>query len=271
MGEIIAFISIKGGVGKTTLALETAVNLVRKYNKKVLLVDANFSAPNIGLYLNVISDFTLHDCLEDVPLHNSIYEAFGVDIIPASINHERNVDVSKLKKILEKYKNRYDFIILDSSPNQEELKSVIRASDKVFIVTSPDNVTLKTSLKAANMAKEEKTPIEGIIVNKIRSPKHEYNLSEIEDIYEIPVLAKIKDSKKMVVSLHNKTPISVEYPNNCVSKEICRFASCLCGESEFQNKINQKMLTLISKEKINRDVYRNKYYESQIKNIPKSN
>lgn len=270
MGEIITFVSMKGGVGKTTLALETAANLVHKFKKKVLLVDGNFSAPNIGLYLNVISDYTLHNCLEDVPLHNSIYESYGIDIVPASFNYERKVDITKLKKILQAYKKRYDFIIVDSSPNIEEMRPAIAASDKVFIVTSPDNVTLKTSLKAIDIAKEERVPAVGIIVNKIRSPKHEYNLAQIENISEIPVLAKIKDSKKIVTSLYDKKPISLEFPNNCISKEICRFASCLCGESEFQNRLNQKLLTLISKEKINRDIYRDKYYESQIKSVPKA-
>ncbi len=268
MGEIIAFVSVKGGVGKTTIALETAANLVHKFNKKVLLVDGNFSAPNIGLYLNVISDYTLHNVLDDVPLHNSIYEAFGIDIVPASLHFNKKIDTSKLKKILSNYKKRYDFIILDSSPNYEELKSVISASDKVFIITSPDDVTLRTSLKAVDAAKEERVPIEGIVVNKIRSPKHEYNLSQIEEISEIPVLAKIRDSKKIIESSWDKKPISIEYPNNRISKEISRFASALCGESEFQNKINQRLLTLISKEKVNRDIYRNKYYESQIKSIP---
>jgi len=264
MGEIIAFVSVKGGVGKTTMSLEVAANLVHKFKKKVLLVDANFSAPNVGLYLNVISDYTLHNCLEDVPLTNSVYEAFGIDIVPASMDYERKVDITKLKKILANYKKRYDFIILDSSPSYEELKPVLNAADKVFIVTTPDNVTLRTSLKAATMAKEEKCQVEGIIVNKIRSPRHEYNLEQIEEIAEIPVLAKIKDSKKMVICLNNKKPISVEFPGNCISKEIARFASCLCGESEFPNKLNKKVMSLVAKEKVNRDVYRNKYYESQI-------
>ncbi len=264
MAEIIAFVSIKGGVGKTTMALETASALANNYNKRVLLVDANFSAPNVGLYLDLTSDFTLHDVLLDTPLHNSIYEAFGVDVVPASMYFHDSVDVFKLKKILEKFKPRYDFIIIDSSPNYEELKPVINAADKVFVVTSPDHVTLETSLKAAVLAKAENTPVEGVVVNKIRSPRHEYNLAEIEELYEMPVMAKIKDSKKVIVSTHFKKPVGIHAPNDHMSKEISRFASCLCGESEFQNSVTKKLLTTISKEKVNRDMYRQKLYESQI-------
>ena len=264
MTNILAFVSIKGGVGKTTLALETASSLVKNFNKKILLVDANFSAPNIGLYLDLTNDLTLHDALTGTPLHNAIYESHGIDILPASMSYHDEINPFKLKKILNKYKSRYDFIILDSSPNYEELKPVIAAADKIFLVTSPDNVTLTTTLKAAKMAREQKTPIEGIVVNKIRSPKHEYNLKEIETISEIPVLAKIKDHKKMAQSLYAKTPITFLDEANTISKEIKHFASAICGSPEkdgwFQKLIPFKKI--IQKEKVNRNLFREKFYES---------
>jgi len=265
MSNILAFVSIKGGVGKTTLALETASSLVNNFDKKVLLVDANFSAPNVGLYLDLTSDTTLHDALDGTLLHNAIYEAHGIDIIPASMHYRNEVDVFKLKKILNKYKTRYDFIILDSSPNYEELKPVIAAADKIFLVTSPDNVTLTTTLKAAKIAREQNTPIEGIVVNKIRSPKHEYNLNEIEIISEVPVLAKIKEHKKMAQALNEKTPITVLDEANTISKEIKKFASAICGSPEkdgwFQKLIPLK--EILQKEKINRQFLREKFYESE--------
>ena len=266
MNNILAFVSIKGGVGKTTLALETASSLANHFNKKVLLVDANFSAPNIGLYLDLTNDLTLHDALNGTLLHNTIYEAHGFDIIPASMYYRDEIDPFKLKKILNKFKNRYDFIILDSSPNYEELKPVIAAADKIFLVTSPDEVTLTTTLKAAKIAREQKTPIEGILVNKIRSPKHEYNLNEIEIISEVPVLAKIKEHKKMAQALHTKTPITILDETNTISREIKKFASAICGSPE-KNGWFQKLLPLkniLQKEKINRQFLREKFYESSL-------
>lgn len=266
MTNILAFVSIKGGVGKTTLALEVASSLVKNFNKKVLLVDANFSAPNIGLYFDLTNDLTLHDALSGTLLHNAIYEAHGIDIIPASMYYHDEVDPFKLKKLLNKYKPRYDFIILDSSPNYEELKPVIAAADKIFLVTSPDNVTLTTTLKAAKIAREQNTPIEGIVVNKIRSPKHEYNLKEIETISEVPVLAKIHDHKKMIRSLHAKTPISILDETNSVSREIQRFASAICGSPETGGWF-QKLMPFketIQKEKVNRNLFREKFYESSL-------
>jgi len=265
MSNILAFVSIKGGVGKTTLALETAASLVHDFDKKVLLVDANFSAPNIGLYLDLTNELTLHDALNGVKLHNTIYEAHGIDVIPASLNYGNDVDIFKLKKILHKFKNRYDYIILDSSPNYEELKPVIAAADKIFIVTSPDHMTLTTSLKAAKLAKSQDSPITGIIVNRIRSPRHEYNLSQIESISEIPVMARIKDHKGLARSLSEKTPITILDTSNIVSKEIRNMASAICGHPEKTNVFHRifKRTPIIGKEKINREFLRKKFYESE--------
>jgi pilus assembly protein CpaE len=265
MSNILSFVSIKGGAGKTTLALETATSLAKHFDKKVLLVDANFSAPNIALYLDLTKDYVLQDVLHQGTLpQNAIYEAHGIDILPSSLKYHKQIDPYKLKRILQKYKTRYDFIILDTSPNHEELKPIIAASDKVFLVSSPDHVTLNTTLKAATIAKQQKTPIEGIIINKIRSPRHEYNLREIETLSKVPVLARIKDHKKMAQALHKKTPISVLDETNTVSKEIKNLASAIAGSPE-KEKWFKKLFpttTMLGKEKVNRDFLRQNFYTS---------
>jgi len=259
MSNILSFVSIKGGVGKTTLALETATSLAKNFDKRVLLVDANFSAPNIALYLDLTSDYNLQDSLDSkTPLQNTIYEAHGIDVIPSALNYHKKIDPYKLKRLLQKYKNRYDFIILDTSPNYEELKPIIAASDQIFLVSSPDNMTLQTTLKAAKLAKEQKTPIKGIIINKIRSPRHEYNLQEIEKISNIPVLARIKEHKKMAHTLHSKTPISILDPKHQISKEIKNLSEAIAGHPKKEEWF-EKLLPyqpFISKEEINRQFYK---------------
>jgi MinD-like ATPase involved in chromosome partitioning or flagellar assembly len=264
MSNILSFVSIKGGVGKTTIAIEVATSLVKHFNKKVLLVDANFSAPNIHLHLNLTSDLTLHDALSGTMLHNTIYETHGIDIIPASLNYRKDVDPFKLKKLLQKYKKRYDFIILDSSPNYQELIPIIATSDQIFLVTSPDHVTLTTTLKAATLAQKKSTPVKGIIINKIRSPKHEYNTTKIEQIYDMPVLAKIPDHKKISKALYKKTPISILDDKNKISKEIKNLSSSICGQPEPTKWLDilYPLTSIIQKEKINRDILRQEFYDT---------
>jgi MinD-like ATPase involved in chromosome partitioning or flagellar assembly len=264
MSKILAFVSIKGGVGKTTLAMETAAALANKFDKRVLLVDANFSAPNVGMYLDLTKDVTLHDALSGTMLHNAIYEAHGFDVVPASMDYDDHVDVFKLKKVLEKFRDRYDFIILDSSPNHDELKPVIAAADRVFLVSSADHVTLDTTMKAARLARSQKTPIEGILVNKIRSPKHEHDLHTVESISDVPVLARVRDHKRMAESVFERKPMGVLDDSNPVAREIHRFASALCGVPEKGGFLSNLFPfgNLMPKEKVNREFVRQKFYES---------
>jgi len=256
---------LKGGVGKTTLALETASALANDFGKKVLLIDGNFSAPNIGLYLGLNYSNSLHNVLNGEGLHTAIYECYGIDVVPASLEFKDDVDPYKLKKILEKHKNRYDFIIIDSSPHQSEMLPAIAAADKIFVVTTPDTVTLQTSIKAAKIAKQNHLPIEGIIINKIRDPKYELELTEIEAISSLPVLAKIKDHKKVLEANFKRAPLNVYDGVNEVSKEIKRFASALCGIKEKKGFWESVGLNkLIKKEVVNRELFRQGFYTSPL-------
>jgi MinD-like ATPase involved in chromosome partitioning or flagellar assembly len=253
-------------VGKTCIALETASALANDFGKKVLLVDGNFSAPNIHLYLDLKHDSTLHDALNgENGLHSAIYEIYGLDVVPASMNFHSTVDPFKLKKILEKHKHRYDFIIIDSSPHQSEMIPAVAAADKIFVVTTPDEVTLNTSMKAASIAKKNNVPIEGVVINKIRSPRYELNLDEVEKAFGLPVLARIKDNKGLLESYHKKVPIIVYDSLNEVSREIKRFAGSLAGIKEERGFFAKLFGKDFRKESINRELMRQNFYEAQFK------
>jgi len=61
MGKAIGVISLKGGVGKTSIVVALGAAL-SELGKKVLLVDGNLSSPNLGLHLNIINpEKTIHD------------------------------------------------------------------------------------------------------------------------------------------------------------------------------------------------------------------
>ena len=117
-GKVLGVIGIKGGVGKTTIVLNLASVLANDYGKKVLVVDANFSSPHIGLHLGSVNHkTTLHDVLSDkAHIKHAVHEHdFGFDFIPASLD-TRNIKHLKLKNKLADLKNNYDYILLDSSP-----------------------------------------------------------------------------------------------------------------------------------------------------------
>lgn len=264
MGRVISFVSVKGGVGKTTISLEASICLANQFNKRVLLIDGNISAPNVGLYLDLTHKAALQDLLNGTSFQNSVYESYGVDVIPAALNHYDKTDILRLKKIIEKVKNKYDFIILDSSPHYSEMIPIIAASEMIFLVTTPDRVTLDTSLKAAKLARQNGTPIEGIIVNRIRDPLYELNCEEIEWTSGVPVIGKIKEEKKMIQCLFYKKPLMIKNPKSKSAEEIINICRALTGETERKNWFVEKFLKntekAMRKEQVNRELLRKKIY-----------
>jgi len=265
MVKSIGIIAIKGGVGKTSISASLATDLANRQRKKVLLVDANYSAPNLGLHMDIVEPAkTIHDVLSgNADISHAIHKRYGVDVIPGSFIYNKGINHFKLKGRIGKIKENYDFVIIDSSPSMnDEILSAMLASDNLFVVTTPDYPTLTCSLKAAKLAKERGVPISGLIINKIRNPRYETNLEEIEEVIGIPVVARIKDDSTMVKSLFTRIPASIYDRHSNFTKEIMRFSDAISGEPT-KTSFWKKMLSFgPGKEEVNRQVLRENFYKS---------
>jgi septum site-determining protein MinD len=265
MVKTIGIIAIKGGVGKTSISASLAADLANRQGRKVLLIDANYSAPNLGLYMNIVEPAkTIHDVLSGkADISHAIHKRYGVDVIPGSFIYNKGINHFKLKGRIGKIKENYDFVIIDSSPSMnDEILSAMLASDNLFVVTTPDYPTLTCSLKAAKLAKDRGVPISGLIINKVRSPKYEVDLEEIENTIGIPVVARIKDDSTMAKSLFTRIPASICDRSSNFAKEIMRFSDAISGELTKMPFWKKIFSFGIGKEEVNRQVLREDFYKS---------
>lgn len=272
MGKVIGIISIKGGVGKTTVATSLASDLVNYWGKKVLLIDANYSAPNVGLHMDITKPVkTIHDVLSGkANIIGAIHKRFGVDVIPGSYICNKGINTLKLKNRIESVRKDYDFVIIDSSPSlNDEMLSTIMASDNLFVVSTPDYPTLVCSLRAAVLAKEKGRPIAGIVLNKLRDPKYELNIEEIEGATGIPVVARIPDDKTSMKAVFSGVPIPVCDKKSAFAKEVNRLSAALNNEGEKKSFWRSLLPFKPNKEEINRQVLRESLYESIFDNKTK--
>jgi septum site-determining protein MinD len=258
MGRSIGMVSLKGGVGKTSSTLSLG-KAIADLGKKVLLVDANFSAPNLGMHLNLINpEVTLHHVLgRKNNLSEAIQKIGNLDILPSSLFPEIQINPLKLKEILKSIKKSYDFILIDSSPSlNDESLSTIFASDELFVISTPDHPTLSTTIKAIRVAKKHGANISGIILNKVYGKNFEISPLDVEKTSEIPVMAVIPYDTNFLKAVHNFHSFLEHSPNSIGGKEYRRLAEIVTGEK------NKKFISFVDLfrsfpklQDINREIY----------------
>jgi chromosome partitioning protein len=178
MTKVVSFINYKGGVGKTTLAVEIAAGLAYHHEKQVLLIDSD-PQTNATFYLmeedvweenyankgrtikelfdaalegksfdinNIIIDSGLrvHQKTNRLHLIPSHLDLYWIDLELASrigpkALRTRNI----IRTYLEKIKEKYDYIILDCPPNMNLVtQNAIVASESIVIICLPEFLSI---------------------------------------------------------------------------------------------------------------------------------
>lgn len=271
--RVIAVTSGKGGVGKTSISVNLALQL-QNLGKKVVIIDADFGLANVEVMLGIRPQYNLADLIYNGKSVDEIITQGpnGIGFISggSGVQDLVNLDKISLKKLISKMvklDSMYDVIIIDTGAGiSDSVIEFVISSPEVLLVVTPEPTSITDAyslLKAVNRKKDfdrEEKSIK-VITNRVQNQEEG---AEIYDKISIVVskflninleyLGYIPQDNGVSDSVLEQTPVLIREPNGEPAKQIKKMCNKLLDIKELEETksgIAKVFLRFIKTKKIN--------------------
>ena len=235
MAKVIVIASGKGGVGKTTSAINLGAAM-NHFGKDVLVVDANLSTPNLGLHLgSPEAPVNLNHILsKKADTEEAVYEhESGLKIVPASLSIKelKKIKMNKLKDFKKDFTNISDYVLVDSAAGLgEEALSAIDMADELVIVSNPEMPAITDALKTIKFSEQKKVPVTGVIMTRVKKNNIEMSPETVKEMLETPVLGMVPEDITVSKSLNMKDAVVHTHPRSSAARAYKEIAAKLIDQ-----------------------------------------
>ncbi len=232
MTKFIAVVSGKGGVGKTTTALNLAQALT-DLGRKTVILDANLVTPNIAIHLGIMNpECTINKFLRNEKSIKDItyMHECGVSFIPASPSYVefQKTNVQQLTEIFEHLDETAEFVVIDApSGLGYEVTQILKNSDEAIIVANPTLSSVMDALKTIHLARDHDNIVAGVVLNMTNRGRNELKQDEVQRILGQSIIANVKLDRKIRKSAYQQTPLVYKYPRSRSAKQYKQIAAYL--------------------------------------------
>lgn len=237
-GKVVAFYGAKGGVGTTTLAINTAIALHRELKRSVALVDANFQFGDHRVFLDLgLNQRSIVDAVEASSVDSEIMKRVmvrhdsGIDLLLAPPAPESAELVSSehhhLLKVIEVLKSMYDYVVVDMDHRLDEhMLDVIGAADRLVVVMTADLSCLKNVRLVLATMSQLAVPDERLMLVLNRANAFTgISARSVESVLKTPIADMIvNDYRTAVSSLNSGAPFMATKPESGLAKAVLELA-----------------------------------------------
>jgi len=220
---IIRVSSTKGGVGKSTIAINLAV-AIQMYGYRTLIVDLDMINPSVGLYLGLanVNMGAVEAIMNKVDISRAVvpHAATGLRVLPGKIENKYlipsathfNTFFSNLQKL------DYDFIIVDTQPGIPSTE-ILTYYDEALLITLPDEASSISAVKMLKHYSADKLRC-SIVVNRVGNKRYELSIREIEELCESKVSGILPEDENVKVSVSEHIPLYLKNEHEPFSSHI---------------------------------------------------
>ena len=237
-GQLVAVFNPKGGVGKTTIAVNLAAALVSR-GKRVLIVDADTVTGHIPTSLGMDGVPTVVDMWRDEldggPALSFDEQASahpsGLKVLPLSSSpiHTELLDPDRVARALVQARRAADVVIVDLHPSYSPLnRAVFDMADRIIVPVTPDLAAIRAAIKLVEVAEDLGLRNRlSLVVNRAASG---VALSDLERTIGLPVFGQIRSGGMLVVrTLNEGRPLVEIAPREKITQEFLSLADAVLG------------------------------------------
>ncbi|MDP9468236.1 MAG: AAA family ATPase [Chloroflexota bacterium] len=247
-GRIVTFFSPKGGVGTTTLAVNSAVLLAGGHNKaqghggRVLLIDLDLQFGQVATHLNLTPRYDISDmCRDEQALTDAALAATyltphssGISVLAAPANPEADfrVTVDQLEQAISMLKPAFDHVLVDcgSRLDSRTLWMLEQADTHIFVIF-PEIAALRATTLMLGFLAETATlrAVTHLVVNHV-FPKELLKTRDVENLLRAKPAAEIPYTEvDMIRAVNEGVPVVVSRPSSPASQAMQALAVAIVG------------------------------------------
>lgn len=244
--RVVVISSGKGGVGKSTLAINIALNFCEQ-GKRVILMDADMGLANLDVMLGLVPKYNLfHVIKEKKKIKDIIVKGpNGLDLIPggSGISELANLKEDELNRLLAEMKKldtSYDYLIIDTGAGiSKNVTAFLLAADDVLVISTPEptSITDAYSIVKSVTSSSYKGNLY-IVVNRVSNNAEGIMVAEKFRLvcekflgYDIKILGHIINEPLIGEGIRRQQAFVQIYPRNQAARNIKYISSRLLEDN----------------------------------------
>jgi len=233
---VITVTSGKGGVGKSNVSVNLAIQL-RKMGKKVIIFDADFGLANVEVIFGIVPKYNLFDIIYNNKTISEVLTngPLGIEFLSggSGVNELLKLDKAQVDFLVQKLNelDKYaDVVIIDTGAGiSDSVISFIHASNEIILVTTPEPTSVTDAYAVLKAIKNNKIDNVqkniNVLINRVTSDEEGMDIfNKLDRVtkkflgLELKNIGFLPEDKSLPKAVIEQKPVSILFPRSNITK-----------------------------------------------------